>query len=146
MNDKNLSATTEQRKCGGNLNSHSLKSIEESKLHKNTTQEASGKLNVLKISRTEIEKEQISLIRPSLDNRKFKEKQAKYSVTRETGGNGKLDYYQPNYLPSAGKSVVNNVPRIGTSSSSAANAYQEKLERQTIISNQVSHGNNFGKR
>ena len=146
LNGKDLSATTEQRKSGGTLNSDSLESIKDSKLHNNTTQEASEKLNVLKFSRNEIETEQISLSRPSLDYRRLKEGQDKYSVTRETGGNGNLDYYQPNYLPSEGKSVVNNIPRIETSSSSAANAYQEKLERQTIISNQVSQGNNFGKR
>ena len=146
LNGKDLSGTTEQRKCGGNLNSDSLESIKDSKLHNNTSQEASRKLNVLKLPRNEIETEQITLSRPSLDYRRLKDGQDKYSVTHETGGKGNLDYYQPNYLPSEGKSVVNNIPRIGTSSSSAGNSYQEKLERQTIISNQVSQGNNFGKR
>ena len=47
----------------------------------------------------------------------------------------KPKFYQPSYLPSTGKNVPNNIPKAGISSSGM---YKDKLERQTVISQQVS--------
>ena len=50
----------------------------------------------------------------------------------------KPKFYQPSYLPSSGKNVPNNIPKAGISSSGM---YKDKLERQTVISQQVSSNN-----
>ena len=50
----------------------------------------------------------------------------------------KPKYYQPSYLPSSGKNVPNNILKAGVSSSGM---YKDKLERQTVISQQVSLNN-----
>ena len=52
----------------------------------------------------------------------------------ESSGKCEMNYYQPNYLPSSGKNVPNNIPKAGASSNGM---YKDKLEQQTIISQQV---------
>jgi hypothetical protein len=47
-----------------------------------------------------------------------------------------LQYYQPNYLPSSGKGIPNNIPKSGLSSSGL---YKNKLEQQTLIGQQVCY-------
>ena len=47
-----------------------------------------------------------------------------------------LQYYQPNYLPSSGKSIPNNVKKSGLSSTGI---YKNKLEEQTLIGQQVCY-------
>ena len=50
----------------------------------------------------------------------------------------KPKFYQPSYLPSSGKNVPNNIPKAGVS---ASGMYKDKLERQTVISQQVRLNN-----
>merc|ERR1712080_348182 len=45
-----------------------------------------------------------------------------------------LQFYQPNYLPSSGKGIPNNIQKSGLSSSGL---YKNKLEKQTEIGQQV---------
>ena len=45
-----------------------------------------------------------------------------------------MNYFQPNYLPSSGKNIPNNIPKTGVSSNGV---YKDKLEQQTVISQQV---------
>merc|ERR1712150_183687 len=61
-------------------------------------------------------------------------KETTVSSLIESSGKCEMNYYQPNYLPSSGKNVPNNIPKAGASSNGM---YKDKLEQQTIISQQV---------
>ena len=50
------------------------------------------------------------------------------------GGQGTL-FYQPNYMPSSGKGIPNNIQR---SEISPTGIYKDKLDKQTQISQQVN--------
>ena len=70
------------------------------------------------------------------DNHRPEKSTKELTGKHEDAKQEKTTYYQPNYLPSSGKSILNNIPKAGTSSNSI---YRDKLERQTMIANQVGN-------